>query len=337
MFDVRPLAAALWATREVRRGLILFGLIALVGLSAPLWVPYDPNEQLDPFSGRLRAPGTSLEVVRFHDGRTLLADSVAVQDGELVMDRLGRIDRVPLPQVANRSVTGVGERRLFVLGTDKLGRDVLSRWALGAHVSLLVGLLAVALAMTVGVLVGAAAALGPRWLDGVLMRGVDGLLAFPTIFLLLALSSVVPRGTLVLVLLLGGVGWMGVSRLARAEIASCSRRDFVQAARGLGATETRVFLRHILPNVATPLSVAATFRIGTTILAEAALSYLDLGIAAPNPSWGSMINSGRSVLSEAWWIAGFPALSLVLTVVSVTWIADGLRDALDPRRRAALS
>lgn len=329
---------------DLRVGLTIFGLIALLGVSAPLWSPSDPNEQLDPLGGRLRAPMTSLEVVRLHDGRSYLADEVVLEGDELVVTRhdrmidAERVERIPIDRVANLSPNGddrkrvVDERRLFVLGSDHLGRDVLSRWAHGAHISLVIGLLAAALAMSVGVLVGSLAALGPRWLDAVLMRGVDGLLAFPTLFLLLALAAVAPRGLWVLVLILGGTGWMSVSRLARAEISSLAQRDFVHAARGLGATEARIFLRHILPNVLTPLLVAATFRVGSVILSEAALSYLELGVEAPNPSWGNMISDGRIVLSEAWWIALFPSLGLVLTVASVTFVADGLRDALDPRQ-----
>ncbi|MDA8020199.1 MAG: ABC transporter permease [Thermoanaerobaculia bacterium] len=318
---------------DLRLGLTIFGVIALIGLSAPLWAPYDANEQVDPLGGRLRPPLTSLDVVRLHDGRSYLADEVVVDGDEIIIDRRGRIDRIELKRVANLSSdgTGVTERHRFLLGSDLLGRDVLSRWAIGAHISLLIGILSVALAMTVGVLVGAMAALGPRWVDGLLMRGVDGLLAFPTIFLLLAIAAVAPRGTWVLILLLGGTGWMGVSRLARAEISSLAQRDFVLAARGLGATETRILFRHILPNVFTPLLVAATFRIGSTILAEAALSYLQLGVEAPDPSWGNMISAGRDVLSDAWWIASFPSLGLIFTVASVTFVADGFRDALDPR------
>ena len=327
--------------RDLQVGLTVFAVVALLGVSAPLWAPYDPNEQLDPLGGRLRAPLTSLDVVRLHDGRSFLADEVAREGDELVITRRDRmidserVERVAVDQVANLSTNAgktVDERRLFLLGSDHLGRDVLSRWAHGAHISLVIGLLAVALAMTVGVLVGSVAALGPRWLDGLLMRGVDGLLAFPTLFLLLALAAVAPRGIWVLVLILGGTGWMGVSRLARAEISGLSQRDFVQAARGLGATETRIFFRHILPNVLTPLLVAATFRVGQVILSEAALSFLELGVEAPNPSWGNMISDGRIVLSEAWWISLFPSLGLVLAVASITLVADGLRDALDPRQ-----
>jgi peptide/nickel transport system permease protein len=199
-------------------------------------------------------------------------------------------------------------------------------------VSLLVGLLSVALAMTVGILVGAVAALGPRLIDTVLMRAVDGLLAFPWIFLLLALATFVPLGLAPLVLLLGGTGWMGISRLARAEFVGLGERAFVHAARGLGASEARVFLRHILPNAVTTLSVAATFRVGAMMLTEAALSYLDLGIPAPHPSWGNMIADGRNVLADAWWVALFPAAGLILAVAAVTLVSDGLRDLLDPRR-----
>lgn len=312
-------------------GLAFFAVVATVGLGAGLWVPADPNQQLDPAAARLRPPGTTLELLRLDDGRTYLADAVERAEGELRMSRLGRVQSVPAERVVAH------EERTFLLGTDRLGRDVLARWAHGARVSLLVGLLAVGLAMTLGVAVGAVAALGPRLVDGVLMRAVDGLLAFPWFFLLLALAAFVPPSVGMLILILGATGWMGVSRLARSEIAGLAEREFVHAARGLGMGEVHIFFRHVLPNALTPLAVAATFRIGAMILTEATLSYLGVGVPAPDASWGNMIADSRSVLTEAWWVAGSAALGLVLTVASVTFVADGLRDLLDPRHGATSS
>jgi peptide/nickel transport system permease protein len=218
------------------------------------------------------------------------------------------------------------------LGTDQLGRDLLSRTLYGARVSLLIGFLAVAIAVTIGTAVGAAAGYFGGWLDALLMRLVDLFLSFPRLVLLVTVVALFEPSIPLIVLVLGLTGWMGVSRLVRGQVLSIREREFVQAARALGYGPGRILGRHVLPNVTTPIIVAATLGIGNAILAEATLSFLGLGVQPPTASWGTIIQAGGDRLIDAWWIATFPGLAIVLTVMSFNLVGDGLRDALDPRR-----
>jgi peptide/nickel transport system permease protein len=207
----------------------------------------------------------------------------------------------------------------------------------GARVSLSVALVSVLLALTLGVAVGSAAALGGPVIDGILMRTVDALLAFPTLFILLVLAAIFSPSTPVIIAVLGTGTWMGISRLIRAEILGLKNREFILAARAAGQKPFAILLRHLLPNAFTPALVQATLLVGQLILAESALSFLGLGIQPPTPSWGNMIAEGREALARAWWVATFPGAAIAFTVVAFNLLGDGLRDFLDPRsrRRAA--
>ena len=205
----------------------------------------------------------------------------------------------------------------------------------GFAVTLMIGIASVALAMLVGILVGALAALGGPILDAILMRLVDGMLTIPWSFLLITLTALFPPDTRILILLLGITAWPGISRTTRAELIGLKQRDFVHAARGQGLSETRILFRHMLPNAFTPLMVAATLRIGTLILFEASLSFLGFGVQPPQASWGNIISDGQGYLLSAWWVSTFPALALIITVVSIHLVGDGLRDVLDPRSEMA--
>ena len=223
----------------------------------------------------------------------------------------------------------------FLFGTDVLSRDVWSRTVYGARVSLGIGALGALLAVSLGTLVGALAGYYQRWVDAVLMRGVDVGLALPRIFILLmavALWDGLPFAALVLAI--GLTSWFGTSRLVRAEVLSLRQRDFVVAARALGAGSGRVIFRHVLPNAAAPIIVSAALGVGNVLLLEASLSFLGIGIKPPDPTWGNMIADNASSIYTAAWSTLFPGLAISLVVMSLNAVADGVRDALDPRADA---
>ena len=316
----------------MRLGVALLAVFTAVGLAAPWVAPYSPTEQLDAVAGKHLPPLTVMAAVELEHGQWRLADRARRTARGVEIERLGQTVRYDEAEVHNLTAAGVRDRRVFLLGSDKFGRDVFSRLVHGTRVSLAIGILSVALSTLIGVTIGAAAALGGRLADSLLMRLVDGFVTFPWIFLLITLSAIFVPDTPTLILLLGMTAWPGTSRLTRAELLSLKERDFVVAARGIGLGETAIFLRHMLPNAMTPLLVSATLRIGTLILFEASLSYLGFGVPSPQASWGNMIADGQGFLTSAWWVATFPAVALIVAVVAIHLVGDGLRDVLDPRR-----
>lgn len=216
-------------------------------------------------------------------------------------------------------------------GTDDLGRDVLSRIILGSRVSLRVGFIAVGLAIFIGTLIGSVAGFYGGKTDALLMRFVDIMLAFPTFFLILAVIAILEPSIYTIMAVIGFTGWMDVSRLVRAEFLTLKERDFVTAAKALGAGNMRIIFVHILPNALSPVFVAATFGVAGAILIESGLSFLGLGVQPPNPSWGNIITSGKDNIEVAWWLSLFPGLAILLTVLSYNLAGEGLRDSLDPR------
>ncbi len=232
--------------------------------------------------------------------------------------------------VTNRYASPSGDHPM---GTDRFGRDIFSRVLHGARISLGIAVASVAIAITLGTAVGAVAGYWGGRLDTMLMRGVDMLLAFPRLVLLLALAAVFNPSTLLLVLVLGLTGWMGVSRLVRGQVLSLREQTFIEAARALGFSRGRILLRHILPNATGPIIVAATLAIADTILMEAGLSFLGFGVQPPTASWGNMIADGRATLLDAWWISTFPGLAVVITVIGFNLLGEGLRGVFDPRSR----
>ena len=222
------------------------------------------------------------------------------------------------------------------LGTDTLGRDVASRMLHGARVSLVVGFSAVLLAGVVGVGLGLVSGWYRGWIDDLLMRVGDVQLAFPVLVLAVGVLAVLGASLLNLIVVLGVTGWITYARIVRGEVLTLRERDFVAAARALGASDAWIVTRHLLPNVLPPITVVATFSVARTIIAEASLSFLGLGIPAPEPSWGAMLDEGRNYITTGWWLALFPGLAILLLVLGINLVGDWLRDVLDPRLERGL-
>jgi len=219
----------------------------------------------------------------------------------------------------------------FVLGSDQFGRDVASRVLHGTRISLTVGLIAVSIAALLGAPIGLVAGYYGGWLDGIVMRVIDVLLAFPGILLALAIVSVLTPGLTNVMIAVGLSAVPTYARLVRASVLSARENLYVESARAIGAGDALILSRHVLPNVVAPLIVTATLGLGTAILSAAALSFLGLGSQPPLPEWGRMLSEGRDYLREAWWISTFPGLAIMVTVLAMNLLGDALRDVLDPR------
>ena len=270
----------------------------------------------------LLAPWIARDLLHQDPARPRLMDFVSIGDRSVpVVSDLG------LPLGPNSQVP---------LGADLIGRDVLSRVLFGARVSLTVSLLGTLLALALGLTAGLLAGFYRGVWDTLISRFVDAMMAIPVLLLAIALASVLRGGSLaVMVLILALVNWTYLARIVRAEVLSLREREFVEAARALGARDFAILARHLLPNLIGPVIVFATLSTAGNILLESALSYLGVGIQPPTPSWGNMIQEGVPLYNVAWWVTVFPGLAIMLTVLSLNLVGEGLKHALDPRPDAA--
>ncbi len=227
-----------------------------------------------------------------------------------------------------------GLSRQHPLGTDGIGRDVLSRMIYGSRISLLVGFVSVGIASFIGVTLGALAGYFRGIVDTVIMRFVDVMLTFPTFFLILAVIAYLDATIWNIMVVIGVTSWMGVCRLVRAELLSLREREFMIAAEGLGMSPLRVILRHGLPNAMAPVFVAFILGVAGAILTESALSFLGIGVQPPTPSWGNILTEGKDTLEVAWWLSVCPGLAILITVLGYNLLGEGLRDVLDPRLKS---
>lgn len=224
-----------------------------------------------------------------------------------------------------------GPSAKHIMGTDDIGRDVLSRMIHGTGTSLKIGFVAVGIALLIGLLIGALAGYYGGVIDAVLSRIIEVVICFPFLFLILTVIAFLPPSIYNIMIVIGVTRWTGIARYTRAEFIRLKEQEFTDAARALGASDGKIIFRHILPNSLAPVLVAATFGIANAILIEAALSFLGMGVQPPAPSWGGILSTGQKFIEVGWWLATFPGLAIFITVTAYNLFGEGLRDASDPR------
>jgi peptide/nickel transport system permease protein len=252
---------------------------------------------------------------------------IAISADVWVPRYLGNPTYIDTTTVAQRKLLPPSASHPF--GTDKLGRDVASRVIYGARVSLLVGVVAVAIMVLIGLVAGAIAAYYGGWWDAIIMRTADVFFAFPYILFAIVLIAVLGKGVQNVFLAIGILGWPSIARVFRSSILTVKESEYVDAARAMGASARRILTRHIMPNSVAPIIVYGTMSVGGAILTEAALSFLGMGVQPPAPSWGGMLSEARSLLFTAPWIMLYPGIAIITTVLAFVLLGDGLRDALD--------
>ena len=308
------------AWRMLRRGrlglvgLVLLTIIALAAIFAPFVAPHNPL------------------VGKLEDSRRCPAFTTCPILGGGGQAQPSAIGGFTLPGAGSAAAPTKGSTE-YLLGTDANGRDVFSRIVFAARISLIVGVTAVLIGGIVGVAAGLLCGFYGGKVDAVIMRIADIQLAFPFILLAIAIVAVLGGGLFNVILVLGIGSWVPYARLVRGQVLSAKQQEYVIAARTIGARDPAILFRHLLPNVLTPVIVIATFGIAAAIIGEATLSFLGVGINAPTPTWGNMLADGRAYVGSAWWLATFPGVAILITVLSINMIGDWVRDVLDPRLR----
>ena len=259
--------------------------------------------------------------------RGALMDPTTIRLSDKLRPPFSRCNAQEIPQ-AERPLWGV-----YVLGTDSLGRDILSRMLQGAWVSLTVGFVAVGISVAIGVVMGGLAGYFGRWVEVIIMRLVDIMLCIPRFILILTILALWGPGLFRIMIIVGLTSWMGTTRFVRAEFLSLREQDFVTAARALGLSDLRIIFRHMLPNALAPVLVSATIGIAGTILLEAGLSFLGFGVPEPHATWGKILNDGRKYLFDAPWLTYIPGIAILVVVLSFNLFGEGLRDAFNPKLR----
>lgn len=293
-------------------GLVLLLLITIAAIFAPFIAPHDPL------------------VGKLEDSRKCPAYTTCPSLGG--GGQPTSIGGFNLPGAASASAPPKGTLE-YPLGTDANGRDVFSRIVYAARISLIVGISAVILGGLIGVIAGLLCGFYGGLIDTVIMRIADIQLAFPFILLAIAIVAVLGGGLFNVILVLGIGSWVPYARLVRGQVLSARQQEYILAARTIGARDSAILFRHLLPNVITPAIIIATFGIAAAIIGEATLSFLGVGINPPTPTWGNMLADGRAYVGSAWWLATFPGVAILLTVLSINMIGDWVRDILDPRLR----
>ena len=225
----------------------------------------------------------------------------------------------------------VKDGNLYIMGTDYLGRDILTRIIYGGRISILVGICATIISLAIGVILGLVSGLYGRWLDSLIMRVADVQLSFPFILLAVVAAALLEPNIGNIIIILALSGWVRFTRLVRGEVLVLREREFVQAARAVGASNWRIILRHLLPNCTSSIIVMATLELSRMVIMEATLGFLGLGIPAPTPTWGGMLSDGRTYFTTEWWLSVFPGLSIFFLVFGVNLVGDWLRDFFDPK------
>ena len=296
-------------------------MLAAACTFGPIVLPTLPPP--DPVRGALQPPLTRVTTLTLIDGSTLSSPDVTTDGDEIVAGTGPRRRALPRDRV-----TAIEDHR-FWLGSDRFGRDILRRLLAGGRVSLAIAAFAVLVALVLGTTVGIAAASSSGIVDGVLMRTVDALLAFPVLFLMILAATLFRPSPALLVVLLGVTSWMGLARLVRGQVLSLRSRPFVVAARASGTRPHRVALLHYLPNLVGPVAQDTALRMGDIVIAEATLSYLGLGVPPSLPTWGTMVAEGHQVMLDGWWLAVFPGLAIAGLVICLALIGDGLQQLVE--------